>query len=100
MVALPLHADVLGLPATPLHVPPSLGVSEAMTTSEPSVNIVLMLAEHLPQAIRSTKANIAKLESALTEERANLEVLIRHAAVGNIPHEEEVVGSGSTDASA
>lgn len=59
-----------------------------MTTQEPSVNITLMLAEHLPNAIRSAKANIAKLEAALTEERANLEVLIRHAAVGNIPHED------------
>ena len=59
-----------------------------MTTQEPSVNIVLMLSQHLPQAIRATKTNIAKLEASLTEERANLEVLIRHAAVGNIPHEE------------
>ena len=60
-----------------------------MTTTEPSINIVLLLKEHLPNGIRSAKANIVKLEAALTEERANLEVLIRHAAVGNIPHEDD-----------
>lgn len=61
-----------------------------MTTTEPTINIVLTLSQHLPNAIRATKANISKLEKALQEERATLEVLIRHAAVGNIPHEEEL----------
>ena len=57
--------------------------------SQPSVNIVLMLAEHLPREIRSTKANIARYESALAAERANLEVLVRHAAVAGIAVDEE-----------
>ena len=64
-----------------------------MTNPRPSdpnaPNLLLMLEDHLPNAIRASKATITRLERQLVDERATLEILIRHAAVANIVVDDE-----------
>ena len=57
-------------------------------TTNLAPNLILMLHDHLPNAIKSVKAHITRLESSLVEARAELEVLVRHAAVANISLED------------
>lgn len=47
-------------------------------------NLLLMLKDHLPNAIRSAKERIATHEAAIVELRAELEKLVKHAAVEGI----------------
>ena len=64
-----------------------------MTTSalENNINVLLLLRDHLPSAIKAKKANIGQMELRLAAERAELETLVRHAAVANIPVEDTPV---------
>lgn len=72
-----------------------------MTSSvEPSVNIPLLLRDHLPKSIRTAKQNIAQLEADLKREREELEVLIRHAAVAQIAIEDVTPEPSKVDADA
>lgn len=51
-------------------------------------NLILMLKDHLPAAIRSSKERIALHEASIVELRAELEKLVKHAAVEGISVEE------------
>ena len=53
-----------------------------------------MLREWLPTEIRRKKANLAKYEAKIAEERAALELLLQHAAIEGLP----VNGATSPDA--
>ena len=65
---------------------------------ENNINVLLLLRDHLPNAIRSVKSNITRMEAALVEARAELEVLVRHAAVAQIVVEDTVAQPPTPDA--
>ena len=57
--------------------------------SDPNApNLILMLTEWLPPAIKSAKDTITRLEAQLVKVRAELGVLERHAAVAGIAVDE------------
>jgi len=64
-------------------------MSKHEPSATPTVNVILMLRDHLPSAIRERRASIARMESQIKDERAALEILIRHAAVEQIHVDEE-----------
>jgi len=63
-------------------------------TPPPIGDITVMLREWLPTEIRRKKANLAKYEAKIAEERAALELLLQHAAIEGLP----VNGTTSPDA--
>ena len=63
-------------------------------TPQPIGDITVMLREWLPTEIRRKKANLAKYEAKIAEERAALELLLQHAAIGGVA----VNGATSPDA--
>lgn len=54
----------------------------------PSINIPLMIKNHAAKEIARTKASILRLERQIQDERAELETLVRHAAIAGISVEE------------